>query len=160
MPKRTTEEQKKLIGTDKPKPQITAALVSPEPAAGLDAIGQAEWQRIVDAYGDRLTELDQTLLAMYCSAFSRWKKAEAQLAKEGEVILLDVRDTHGNITHQKPTVNPRVKVAEAAARAAHKFGEALGFSPASRVKQGYLHKPKAQQHMGAWELMQQGKKTK
>src|SRR5690348_6505313 len=159
MPKRTTEEQKRLISTDKPKPQITAALISPEPAAGLDAIAQAEWQRIVDAYGDRLTELDQTLLAMYCSAFSRWKKAEAQLAEEGEVLWLDVRDTHGHTTHKKPVVNPMAKIAEAAARAAHKFGEALGFSPASRVKQGYLHKPKAQQHMGAWELMQRAKKS-
>jgi hypothetical protein len=30
-------------------------------------------------------------------------------------------------------------VAEAAARATHRFGDALGLSPAARVKQGFEH---------------------
>ena len=156
MPKRTSTEFKQLIGTTKPKNQIEAAPVNAEPASGLDEIARAEWKRVTESF-DRLCELDETLLALYCSAFSRWKKAEALLAQEGEVILLDVRDTHGIVTHQKPVVNPRIKIAESAARAAHRYGEALGLSPAARVKQGYEHRPKTKNKLSAWDILQQKK---
>jgi P27 family predicted phage terminase small subunit len=80
--------------------------------------------------------LDESVLLLYCSAFSRWRRAEAKLLQEGEVILVPVHDTHGKKTHDKPVVNPLVKVIEMSARQVHRFGEALGLSPASRTKQG------------------------
>jgi P27 family predicted phage terminase small subunit len=143
MPKRTTAQQKRLSNSPyaKNKKTTIAAPVDPKPASGLDAIGQAEWKRIRYAYekSGRLTELDQSILALYCASYSRWKRAEHSLMTDGDVILVDIRDTHGNVTHQKPIVNPMARVAEAAARATHRFGDALGLSPASRVKQGFEH---------------------
>jgi len=143
MPKRATAQQKRLADSPnaKNKKSTTAAPVDPKPASGLDAIGQAEWKRIRGAYekSGRLTELDQSILAMYCASYSRWKRAEHSLLTEGDVILVEVRDTHGIVTHKKPIVNPMAKVAEAAARATHRFGDALGLSPAARVKQGFEH---------------------
>jgi P27 family predicted phage terminase small subunit len=143
MPKRTTALQKRLSDSPnaKNKKATAAAPIDPKPAAGLDAIGQAEWKRIRGAYekSGRLTELDQSILALYCAAFSRWKRSEQSLLNDGDVISVEIRDTHGKVTHEKPIVNPMAKVAEAAARATHRFGDALGLSPASRVKQGFEH---------------------
>jgi P27 family predicted phage terminase small subunit len=143
MPKRTTAVQKRLSDSPNAKNKKTAAAapVDPKPASGLDAIGQAEWKRIRGAYekSGRLTELDQSILALYCASFSRWKRAEQSLMTDGDVLWVEIRDTHGKITHKKPIVNPMAKVAEAAARATHRFGDALGLSPASRVKQGFEH---------------------
>src|SRR5467141_615392 len=145
MPRRATAQQKRLSDTPSTKNKKTdaaaAAPVDPKPASGLDAIGQAEWKRIRGAYekSGRLTELDHTILCLYCSAFSRWKRAEQSLMTDGDMIWVEIRDTHGKVTHTKPIVNPMAKVADAAARATHRFGDALGLSPASRVKQGFEH---------------------
>lgn len=143
MPRRATAVQKRLSDSPnaKNKKTIAGAPVDPKPASGLDSIGQAEWKRIRSAYekSGRLTELDQSILALYCASFSRWKRAEQSLMTDGDVLWVEIRDTHGKITHKKPIVNPMAKVAEAAARATHRFGDALGLSPASRVKQGFEH---------------------
>jgi P27 family predicted phage terminase small subunit len=146
MPKRTTEQMKDLIGSPNAgkKKSVSADPIDAKPASGLDAIGQSEWKRIRKAYqkSGRLTELDQSILALYCASFSRWKRAEHALLTDGDVLWIEVRDTHGVVTHKKPIVNPISKVAEAAARATHRFGDALGLSPASRVKQGFSHEQK------------------
>jgi P27 family predicted phage terminase small subunit len=144
MPRRATAQQKRLSETPSAKnkkPATHALQVDPKPAAGLDPIAQAEWRRIRTAYekSGRLTNLDEALLSLYCSSFSRWKRAEHSLLTNGDVLEVEVRDTHGKVTHTKPIVNPMAKVAEAAARATHRFGDALGLSPASRVKQGFEH---------------------
>jgi P27 family predicted phage terminase small subunit len=138
VPKRTSNSSKILAGSSNAKVVTTAEPLSKRPASGLDKIAQKEWKRISEAFSNsgRLTELDESVLALYCAAFARWKRAEAGLMKDGEVIWLEVRDTHGNVTHKKPVVNPLAKIAESAARQVHRFGEALGLSPASRVKQG------------------------
>jgi hypothetical protein len=74
MPKRTTSKLKKLIGTDRSdriKPTIAAQPIDAKPAAGLDSIGSAEYQRITALYAasGRLTALDQTILSLYASCF-------------------------------------------------------------------------------------------
>jgi P27 family predicted phage terminase small subunit len=156
MPKRTTEKFKKLIDSpySQKKKTISAPPIDPKPASGLDAIGQAEWVRISEAYAasGRLTELDQSILALYCAAYSRWKRAEQSLLTDGDVLWVKVRDTHGKVSHKKPIVNPMAKVAESAARATHRFGDALGLSPAARTKQGFEHeKPKERDEENEFE---------
>jgi len=138
MPKRTSNTSKLLSGSPNARPSTTTDPVSKRPAPGLDRIAAKEWRRIREAFSasGRLTTLDESLLSLYCSSFSRWKRAEAKLLEQGDVLFVDVRDTHGKITHQKPIVNPMAKVAESAARQMHRAGEALGLSPASRIKQG------------------------
>lgn len=138
MPKRTSNKSKLLTGSPNLKPTTAATPIKVRPAAGLDSIGQSEWRRIRKAFAasGRLTELDEAVLSLYCSAFSRWKRAEKALQEQGEIIFVPVHDTHGNKTHEKPVVNPLSKVIESAARQVHRYGESLGLSPAARTKQG------------------------
>src|SRR6266446_3809211 len=132
MPKRTSQKKKKL--NDSPnaltKMHVAVGHVSAKPVNGLDRIARAEWTRITRAFAasGRLCELDDGLLALYCSAYSRWKRAEAALLAEGDVLMVEVRDTHGKVTHSKPVVNPLTKVLESAARQVHRYGESLGLS--------------------------------
>lgn len=138
MPKRTSQRNKKLNGSQHLKPTTAATPISAKPAAGLDAIGQAEWKRINKAFArsGRLTDLDEAVLSLYCAAFSRWKRAQQALAEQGEVISVPVHDTHGKEIFKKPIVNPMSKVIAEAARQVHRYGESLGLSPAARTKQG------------------------
>jgi len=140
MPRRTSQKSKKRSESPNALKKINVAVghVSAKPVNGLDRIARAEWTRITRAFAasSRLCELDHGLLALYCSAFSRWKRAEAALLAEGDVLTVEVRDTHGNVTHGKPVVNPLSRVLESAARQVHRYGESLGLSPASRTKQG------------------------
>jgi P27 family predicted phage terminase small subunit len=155
MPKRTPNSTKLLSGSPNAKPVTAAEPLSKRPVAGLDKIAQKEWKRIRQAFAStgRLTELDESVLMLYCAAFSRWKRAEAGLLNEGEVIWLEVRDTHGNVTHKKPVTNPLAKVAESAARQVHRFGDALGLSPASRIKQGFHHEAREFGGKGIFDLL-------
>jgi P27 family predicted phage terminase small subunit len=153
MPRRTSQCSKLLNGSANAQNKITVrvAHVSAKPLNGLDRVARSEWLRVTRAFAStqRLCELDHSLLAMYCSAYSRWKRAEAALLEQGDVVLIDVRDTHGNVTHQKPIVNPLTKVLESAARQVHRYGESLGFSPASRTKQGVEAAPQDSQQKSA-----------
>jgi P27 family predicted phage terminase small subunit len=147
MPRRTSQKLKQLTGSPNANTKVTISVghVNAKPLNGLDRIARSEWLRITRAFAasDRLCELDHGLLALYCSAYSRWKRAEAALLEQGDVILVEVRDTHGKITHSKPVVNPLTKVLESAARQVHRYGESLGLSPASRTKQGVEAAPQA-----------------
>jgi P27 family predicted phage terminase small subunit len=144
MPKVSSTKRKELQGTarqDRAKKPLEAKEIAPEPSAGLCSIGRAEFKRVVDALKGtgRLTDLDQTVLSLYASWFAKWKRAEQSLSEDGELLWVEIRDTHGNVTHKKPIVNPMGKVAAEASRLTHRFADALGFSPASRVKQGFEH---------------------
>jgi P27 family predicted phage terminase small subunit len=160
MPKRTSNSSKLLGDSPNAKEVSTAEPLSRRPASGLDRIAQKEWHRIREAFAacGRLTQLDESILALYCSAFARWKRAEATLQKDGEVIWLEAKDTHGNVTHKKPVVNPLAKIAESAARQVHKFGDALGLSPASRVKQGVEFKS-AEKKESIFDLLKKAKSS-
>jgi P27 family predicted phage terminase small subunit len=139
MPKRNSQKHKKLNGSPNAHTKLTVKVghVSAKPLNGLDRIARAEWGRITRAFAasKRLCELDHGLLALYCSAYSRWKRAESALLTEGDVLMVEGRDTHGR-SHSKPVVNPLSKVLEYAARQVNRYGESLGLSPASRTKQG------------------------
>jgi|ERR1700733_9941679 len=147
MPRRTSQRSKLLNGSPNANNKLTISVghVNAKPLNGLDRIARSEWLRITRAFAasGRLCELDHGLLALYCSAYSRWKRAEAQLSADGDVLMVEVRDTHGHVTHSKPIVNPLSKVLESAARQVHRYGESLGLSPASRTKQGVEAAPQA-----------------
>ncbi len=147
MPKRNSNATKQLHGTarkQRVKPGIVSQPIAPEPDAGLDAVGHAEWQRITEALseGGLLTSLDAAVLAGYCTNFSRWKRAEAALTRDGDVLFIKLRDTHANEIGEKPIKNPMLSVSESAQRLMSRFADQLGLSPASRTKQGYDHQPK------------------
>jgi len=57
------------------------------PIIERDRVAHAEWQRIVPELitAGLLCSVDMAALAMYCRAYSRWLKAEEQLALEEQI---------------------------------------------------------------------------
>src|SRR5712672_3240523 len=146
MPRKRSEKAKELRGTarkSQAKTQLPLMLVSPAPEAGLDAVGQAEWKRVVEGASKHglISTLDASILAVYCQNFSRWKRCEAQVMREGETILITVFDTHGNPKSEKPIKNPALSIAESASRLMSAAADRLGLSPSSRSKFGIENDP-------------------
>src|SRR6266576_3263295 len=144
MPRKSTNKQKTMRGTSRPgreKPSVTVAHVTPEPDAGLDDIARAEWTRVTAAMASNglVTSLDAAVLAAYCSNFSRWKRAEAAVARDGEILFTEIRDTHRVVIAEKPMKNPMLSVSESAQRLMSRFADQLGLSPSCRSKMGFVH---------------------
>lgn len=92
----------------------------------LDDEARAEWRRIVPelmAVGV-LTVVDRGVLANYCMAWSRWLKAEKEIATGG----ITVSTEHGLRKH------PAISVAEGAQRIMLAFLQQFGLSPVSRAR--------------------------
>ena len=145
MPKKSSNATKKLIGSDLPgriKTEIDVHAVSAVPVEGLDAIAAKEWHRITDemAANGLITALDSAVLAGYCVNYSRWKRAEAAIAHEGEVIYVTTYDTHKNPVSEKPMRNPQLQISESAQRLMSRFADQLGLSPAGRSRLGVEHR--------------------
>ena len=162
MPKKTGNAAKRLIGSDLPgriKPEIDIQPVSAVPVEGLDDIAKAEWHRITEEMigNGLITALDSAVLAGYCVNYSRWKRAEAAIAHEGEVIYVTTYDTHRNPVCEKPMRNPQLQISESAQRLMSRFADQLGLSPAGRSRLGVEHKTKEQPKPSAWDIMQQKK---
>jgi len=146
MPRKRTEKAKKLRGTDRKgqaKTQLPLQLVSPAPESGLDDVGRAEWKRVVDGMSKHglISNLDASILAVYCQNFSRWKRCEAEVMRDGETILITTFDTHGKPRSKKPIKNPALSIAESASRLMSAAADRLGLSPSSRSKFGIENDP-------------------
>src|ERR1700730_17204645 len=144
MPRKSTNKQKNLRGTARTareKPTMPLPPVAPEPDAGLDEIGRAEWVRVTAAMTEKglVTSLDAAVLGAYCSNFSRWKRAEAAVARDGEILFVETRDTHRVVIGQRPIKNPMLSVSESAQRLMSRFADQLGLSPSGRSKMGFEH---------------------
>lgn len=70
-----------------------------------------------------LTNVDRAALAAYCAAWSRWAKAERQVAKEGLTFI----SPNGHVTQ-----HPAVGIANTALTTMHKFLTEFGMTPGSR----------------------------
>lgn len=113
--------------------------ISPEPnfptgircPTFLDKLAKREWRRIVTALSDLdlLRATDTAVLASYCAAYSRWEKAERELAAKGAVIEVD-----GSQGQKKFIKNPQLMVSEQSQKMMLRAGSLLGFTPADRSK--------------------------
>jgi len=70
-----------------------------------------------------LTILDRAAFAAYCTAYARWRAAEAIIAKEGAVV-----PGRGGV----PKKHPAVTIAKQSMELLRRFGEEFGLSPQSR----------------------------
>jgi P27 family predicted phage terminase small subunit len=145
MPKKSTNATKKLIGSDHPdriKPEIETEPVSAVPSEGLDCIAAQEWSRVTAemAANGLITALDSAVLAGYCLNYSRFRRAEAAIAHEGEIIYVKTFDTHRNPVSEKPMRNPQLQISESAQRLMSRFADQLGLSPSGRSRLGVEHK--------------------
>jgi P27 family predicted phage terminase small subunit len=144
MPRKSTNKDKALRNTARPdreNKKIASTPVAPEPDSGLDSIAQTEWKRVTKEMATHglITSLDAAVLAAYATNFSRWKRAEASVAIDGEILFTSVRDTHQRVTHEKPMKNPMLSVSEGAQRLMSRFADQLGLSPSGRSKLGLEH---------------------
>lgn len=100
-------------------------------------VGEAakEWKRVVPLLEEVrvLTELDQSMLAMYCAAHGLAVEATRRYLKEG--LLPKAK---GLMKHK----HPLIKVAQEARAQALRLGAEFGLSPASRTRVASDPKPK------------------
>lgn len=102
--------------------------------------GDAEkcWRRLARELFDAglLTTIDRDALAAYCVAYARWRKAESQLAGEGEVIRTAEKvDGDGAVIGGGNLIqNPWLAVANRAQETMAKLAAEFGMSPSSRSR--------------------------
>lgn len=117
------------------EPEPARPVEIPEPPVYLAGYAKQEWDRIIaDLYGTgTYRNVDQTMLAAYCMAFSRWVRAELDLEKMAE---LDPT-THGvmiKTTNGNAIQNPLVGVASTARRDMQRLAAEFGLTPSSRTQ--------------------------
>jgi len=96
----------------------------PEPAPWLSAVARAEYARVAEMLGDRLTSADYGLLCTYAQAYEEIAHHSAELPKEGYSIA----------GHRGVVVNPRLRALETARKTLMDCANALGLTPASRSR--------------------------
>jgi P27 family predicted phage terminase small subunit len=99
----------------------------PDPPSMLDDLGRIKWLTIAPVLQVR-GDCDQgTLdaLVQYCSAWSRWRAAEAMLSTHGVTITT----SHGNTV-----ASPWLAISDHAQRQVRQWAQELGLTPLGRKK--------------------------
>jgi P27 family predicted phage terminase small subunit len=109
------------------EPQPKSAPKCPEPPEYVTGLAAAEWRRIAPELHrlGLLTVLDQTVFAVYCVSYGRWRAAEELLAAEPVVV----RGCEGS-----PVQNPLCRIAREAARDLLRAGAEFGLTPSARAR--------------------------
>jgi len=100
----------------------------PEMPAWLDDEAKAEWGRITVDLAEMglLSKADRPALAAYCTAWSRWVDAEAQVKKYGAVVKSPDKGF--------PMKSPYLSIAEQALETMRKLMVEFGLTPSSRSR--------------------------
>jgi P27 family predicted phage terminase small subunit len=111
------------VNAEEPRPPV-ARPAMPE---ALDSFGRAEWERIMPELEELgiLARVDGAALALYCSAYSQWIRADLEVVIRG----LLVNTGSGGV---KP--NPAVAMAHQARAQMHSLLTEFGCTPASRSR--------------------------
>jgi len=96
----------------------------PEPAPWLGTAAKAEYSRVSEMLGERLTSADYALLCSYAQAYEEIALHSAELPKEGYYFP----GTRGAVA------NPRLRALEIARKTLMDCANALGLTPASRQR--------------------------
>ncbi|HEX3998248.1 MAG TPA: phage terminase small subunit P27 family [Pirellulales bacterium] len=100
----------------------------PEPPDGLDDEALLEWNRIVPELREMgvLSRADRAALAAYCTAWGRWRNAEAQVKKHGPIVKSPDKGF--------PMKSPYLTIADQAVETMRKFLVEFGLTPSSRSR--------------------------
>jgi P27 family predicted phage terminase small subunit len=100
----------------------------PECPDWLDDEAKAEWQRICAELQGMgiLSTADRAALAMYCTAWSRWKMAEEQVRKFGPIVKSPEKGF--------PMKSPYLTIADQAMETMRKLMVEFGLTPSSRSR--------------------------
>ena len=106
----------------------------PVPPSHLDKYALEEWNRIADGLivMGILAGIDQSTLAAYCGAYSRWRSAEEELNKLKNKTPLDaliLKTISGNYIQQ-----PLIGIANKAASDMVRYASEFGMTPAARAR--------------------------
>lgn len=112
---------KRALNDSEPRPAATL----PRCPSHLQGEARAEWKRVAKALHQSglLTQVDRAALAIYCQAWARWIKAEAQVARHGEVV----KSAAGNVMQ-----NPYLSIANRAMKQVQSMARELGMTPSAR----------------------------
>ncbi len=101
----------------------------------LNNYARGEWNRIAESLYlmGTLAKIDQTMLAAYCIAYSRWRHAEEDLERMAQTDATThaavIRTKQGNLIQ-----NPMVGVANTARREMQRLAAEFGLSPSARTQ--------------------------
>ena len=100
----------------------------PERPEWLDAEAQAEWDRVTVELQEMglLSRTDRAALTAYCTAWSRWVEAEAQVKKYGTVVKSPEKGF--------PMKSPYLGIADQALENMRKLMVEFGLTPSSRSR--------------------------
>lgn len=112
---------KRALNDSEPRPATTM----PRCPSHLTGEAKAEWRRVARVLHESglLTQVDRAALAIYCQAWARWVKAEAQVARHGEVV----KSAAGNVMQ-----NPYLSIANRAMKQMQSMARELGMTPSAR----------------------------
>ena len=112
---------KRALNDSEPRPAATL----PRCPSHLQGEARAEWRRVARVLHESglLTQVDRAALAIYCQAWARWVKAEAQVARHGEVV----KSAAGNVMQ-----NPYLSIANRAMKQVQLMARELGMTPSAR----------------------------
>lgn len=136
-PKPTPTALKKLRGNPGkralPKDEPTPPALQPgdeltAPPKWLDRYAAEEWVRVTAQLVPLglVTAIDTTALAAYCKCYSRWRKAEEALDREG----VEMKAGKGGYRQQQP----KVAIAQRYLVQMQSLAAEFGFTPASRTR--------------------------
>jgi P27 family predicted phage terminase small subunit len=125
---------KRRLPVNEPIPEDKS---KPMPPKQLDAYALEEWDRVCDGLHGMgiLYSIDMAILAAYCVAYSRWRRAEEELIKEEKVrnidsLLKEIPSTGRVMPH------PLVTVASEASKDMIRYAAHLGMTPSARAGLG------------------------
>ncbi len=100
----------------------------PEAPEYLDDMAKKEWEAITTILADMnlLSRADRAALELYCGAYSRYRRAQEQVAKFGEVIL--------SPNKKFPMPSPYATAMNSAFEQMRKMLIEFGLTPASRAR--------------------------
>jgi P27 family predicted phage terminase small subunit len=114
---------------NKQEPTAPASKLSPPPHVKADKVAAKEYKRLGKLLlaAGVLTVLDENALAIYALEFSRWVRAEAQLAKDGDTL-----ETDRGYRYAHPSLGVANKAKDTMMRILTEFG--MTPSARSRIK--------------------------
>lgn len=114
---------KRAVNHAEPKPRV----ILPRPPEHLSDDEKNKWKLTVRELHPLglITAIDKDALAMYCTIYVRWIKAEKMVRDKGEII----KTAAGNIIQ-----NPYLSIANRALEQLNKLGAEFGMTPSSRSR--------------------------
>lgn len=127
---------KRALPKDEPKPDLFTDSNVPTPPKNLDRIGAAEWKRLAAELCTLglLSELDTTMLEVYCSNYAQYRQADNEVAKhfkEKKSYLVEYTNKAGK-TNLVP--HPSIRIRDNALQMMRSIGSEFGFTPSSRSR--------------------------